>query len=148
MLGCLYIDLPQISFVQERKGNMHPPPSPPFYFFLVSVGRRKSTFCCLSLWHSCSLWVERKGNFSLSAYEGGTDCRCERWVGNSLRTCSPQGPAIQPNPFLGWHAGTPWPVPSYRSEPCHFLSLERQKWGSRLPGGPEEQRVSIGIRRR
>lgn len=50
------------------------------FIFLVSVGRRKSTFYCLR--HPCS--PSQKGT-SLSAYGRRTDYGCEWWVRSSLR---------------------------------------------------------------
>lgn len=120
-----------------------------FFFPLVFVGRRKSTFYALSLCHSCFSWVERRGtSYSLpvrDALTGGV-------MGEKLtqgRPCSAQGPVPQPLPALGcWDPLACSPPPgsslSCSSKPRKFLSLERQRWGSGLPGDPENQKVSTG----
>lgn len=93
---------------------------------------------------------EREPFSPLPAREGSTGYW---WRGKELfqgRACSPQGAAAAiPCPSPGcWDAlACPSQAPPLlcSSDLCHFLSLERQRWGSRLSAAPEEQRVSIRV---
>lgn len=94
---------------------------------------------------------DRKGSSSPPlACEESTDYWCdgqEAVSGQTLfsaGTCTPAIPCPRP---VCWDAlACPYQaLPLFcSSRLCHFLSLERQRWGSRLPAVPEEQRVSIG----
>lgn len=110
------------------------------FFSLVFVGRRKSTFCYLSLWHCCSLWVERNPLLSLPVREVLT-------VGVSDGQEAPSGPTLFSRRTCTLAARYPglvcWdalPCPllgsplSCSSEPCHFLSLEKQRGGAGSQG--------------
>lgn len=148
VLGHLYISLPQISFMQEqKKSNMHPPP-----VFFPGVCGKEEKHLLLSEFMTFLLTLGRKEPLlSLPVREvltlGVSDGQ-EAPSGLTLfsrRTCT------LADQYPGLVCWDPLPCPllgsplSFSSEPCHFLSLERQRWGAGSQGLQRSRGSTSGV---